>query len=208
MVFDQMLPPPPSRPVAEPFVNKAELAAHYRVCTRTIERWVAADMPRYYIGKREMRFRLSEVQLWLLQNHINRFAAQGIATTMSEVQRRVVHIPILNGPEILNAVPPSPLGCGDTGGGAKGRYGANEVSRGQKAPTRVGEGQTSTTPKSKIVKRKSEIRKPVLTPRCKPGRKPKHSPESRCHEHGHKWRTSRYTRTCARCGLTEERNTL
>lgn len=165
-LFDQMLLHLPTAPVPEPFVNKSQLAIHYGVCERTIERWVAADMPRYYIGKREMRFRLSEVQLWLQQNHITRFAAHGIATTMAEVQRRIINIPILNGLEILQ-VP------------------TDTTSR-------------PNPPKPNGVQ--------VMTPRCKPGRKSKTPGKVACDGNHHKWKTTRYTRTCAVCGVTEERD--
>jgi hypothetical protein len=89
--------------VREPLLTKTQLAMHYQVSGRTIQRWVASDMPFVWVGSRRKRFQLSQVQLWLQQNHINRFASQGIATTMAELHRRVVNIPILNGLQILQA---------------------------------------------------------------------------------------------------------
>jgi hypothetical protein len=117
MVFDQILPDlARTGIVREPLLTKTQLALHYQVSGRTIQRWVASDMPFVWVGKRQKRFQLSQVQLWLQQNHIDRFASQGIATTMIELRRRVVNIPILNGLQILqssNARPASPLPRGE-----------------------------------------------------------------------------------------------
>ena len=175
-VFDQILGETPTAPVHEPLLKKRQLAKHYGVCDRTIERWVTADMPRHYVGKRQMRFRLSEVQVWLQQNHIHRFAAHGIAMTVAEVKRRIINIPILNGLELV----PHPVDAKRTGRTVL------PLPRGEGR----GEGQTGTS----------------ATPRCKPGRKPTRSPDVSCADNGHQWRTSRYTRTCAMCGRTEERD--
>jgi hypothetical protein len=117
MVFDQILPElAPAGVVREPLLTKTQLALHYQVSGRTVQRWVASDMPFVWVGNRRKRFQLSQVQLWLQQNHIDRFASQGIATTMTEVRRRIVNIPILNGLQILqsnNARPASPLPRGE-----------------------------------------------------------------------------------------------
>jgi hypothetical protein len=184
MVFDQMLPDWPGTPVPEPLMTKGEVAEHYRVCIRTVERWVAADMPRHYVGKREMRFRLSEVQLWLQENRIDRFASQGIATTMAEVRRRVVNIPILNGLKIL-----------------------------EKSPTEKESGSmahgNAVRPDTARISALKEQPSNVLKPKCKAGRKsvkPERSPANPCPPKEHKWKTSRYTRTCAVCGTTQERD--
>jgi hypothetical protein len=101
--FDHIPPTDASLPGLDPLLNRTELAGHYRVSIRTIDRWVAAGLPRHYIGKRQTRFRLSEMQLWLQQNHNRRFASQGIATTMTEVRRRTFSIPVLNGLQILQS---------------------------------------------------------------------------------------------------------
>jgi excisionase family DNA binding protein len=46
-----------------------------------------------------------------------------------------------------------------------------------------------------------------LTPQCKPGRKAlKPATVASCVSGHHRWRTSQYTRTCADCGRTEERD--
>jgi hypothetical protein len=171
-VFDQILGETPTAPVHEPLLKKRQLAKHYGVCDRTIERWVTADMPRHYVGKRQMRFRLSEVQVWLQQNHIDRFAAHGIAMTAAEVKRRIINIPILNGLEILQMATP-----------------LNEPAQG-----------------SETLALKRQHNASIVTPRCKPGRKRKSPPVVPCQNNGHKWRTSRYTRTCVVCGCIEERD--
>jgi hypothetical protein len=102
----------PEAPVSEPLITKSDLAKHYDVSGRTVQRWIASGMPFLWIGKRRKRFRLSQVQLWLQQNHIDRFAAQGIATTMTEVRRRIVNIPILNGLQIVQSPKPPPRAQG------------------------------------------------------------------------------------------------
>lgn len=66
-------PEPPSsvipfrtRAGSEPRLTKRQVAAHYKVSERTIERWMLAGMPydRPPVG-RVVRFRLSEVEAWL-----------------------------------------------------------------------------------------------------------------------------------------------
>ena len=54
----------PVRGVREPWVRKAQLAAHFQVHEKTIERWVAAGMP-VIRGKRLVRFQVSACESWL-----------------------------------------------------------------------------------------------------------------------------------------------
>src|SRR5262245_59245749 len=60
MVFNGMFGESSGAPVPEPLLNKRQLARHYGVCGRTIQRWVRNDMPFLSIGKRQKRFRLSQ----------------------------------------------------------------------------------------------------------------------------------------------------
>ena len=53
-----------SRTGAEPWLSKAEVAAHYGFTPRTVERWVFDGCPSRLLGGRR-RFLLSEVDDWL-----------------------------------------------------------------------------------------------------------------------------------------------
>ena len=55
----------PGRPGSERLVTKAELAAHLQVHEKTIERRMASGMPCLRVGKRAVRFRISECEAWL-----------------------------------------------------------------------------------------------------------------------------------------------
>lgn len=58
----QVLPFPTAR---ERLVTKRELADHFQVSEKTIDRWTAAGMPRLSPpGGRTVRFRLSECEAW------------------------------------------------------------------------------------------------------------------------------------------------
>jgi len=49
----------------EPWITKAQLAAHLQVHEKSIERRVASGMPCLHVGKRAVRFRISECEAWL-----------------------------------------------------------------------------------------------------------------------------------------------
>lgn len=50
--------------VERPDLTARELAAHFNVSERTIQRHVENGMPHYKLGDRSIRFRLSEVEAW------------------------------------------------------------------------------------------------------------------------------------------------
>ena len=50
----------------EPWLTKRQLAAHFQVSEKTVERWMAADMPCLRGGRgRTIRFRVNECESWL-----------------------------------------------------------------------------------------------------------------------------------------------
>lgn len=55
----------PGRAGSEPWVTKAQLAAHLQVHEKSIERQVARGMPCFRVGKRTVRFRISVCEAWL-----------------------------------------------------------------------------------------------------------------------------------------------
>lgn len=58
----------------EAFVRKAEVARHFGVHPRTIERWVQFGMPVRKVGSAQgvVRFRLSECEHWLETQSVGR----------------------------------------------------------------------------------------------------------------------------------------
>jgi excisionase family DNA binding protein len=52
---------------AEPLVTKKEVAQHLRQTPRTVENWMAKGMPHYKLGARRTRFKLSEVETFLVE---------------------------------------------------------------------------------------------------------------------------------------------
>jgi hypothetical protein len=87
----------------EPYVTKAYVSRRFQMSYRTIERNVADGMPSHPIGKRGVRFIVSEIQRWLDTNARKRFAATGRAAAKAELQRRIAVVPILNGLEIVDS---------------------------------------------------------------------------------------------------------
>jgi phage terminase Nu1 subunit (DNA packaging protein) len=55
----------PARGGREPWVTKAQLAAHFQVHEKTVERWAAAGMPVMRAGTRTVRFQVSACEAWL-----------------------------------------------------------------------------------------------------------------------------------------------
>lgn len=49
----------------EPWVTKAQLAAHLQVHEKTIERLVAKGMPCLRLSRRAIRFRVSACEAWM-----------------------------------------------------------------------------------------------------------------------------------------------
>ncbi len=49
----------------EPWVTKVQLAAHFQVHEKTVERWAAAGMPVMRAGTRTVRFQVSACEAWL-----------------------------------------------------------------------------------------------------------------------------------------------
>ncbi|HMJ64772.1 MAG TPA: helix-turn-helix domain-containing protein [Candidatus Binatia bacterium] len=163
----------------ETWVTAKTVLAHFGMSERTLRHYVNdLKMPHHRIGIRQMRFKFSEVQAFLEQLHANRFAATGRANALREARKRLVLIPILNGLEIL-AHPLTPNGSTNLArGNALGPNATNSFAL---------KGQSN----------------PVLSPKCKPGRKPKTSDARTCK---HKFITRLHTRTCSRCGLTQHKD--
>jgi phage terminase Nu1 subunit (DNA packaging protein) len=58
--------PFPGRPDREPWVTKQQLARHFDVSPKTVERWTADGMPCLRpAGRRTIRYRISECENWL-----------------------------------------------------------------------------------------------------------------------------------------------
>lgn len=170
LAFDQL---DDGRHVDEPYVTLACISKRFKMGERTIRRNVREyGMPCHMIGKRGIRFLVTEVQRWLDDNDRKRFAANGRAATRAEFQKRIVMIPILDGFDLVD------------------RH----------------ESKVASADSGAIAKRATSV-DPSLLPKCKPGRKPQSPDTSRsCPAGHHRWRTSKYTRTCADCGRTEERD--
>jgi len=60
----EVVPFPAHRIVNESYRTKRQIAEHYGLSTRTVDRKVEEGMPFEYIGGRR-RFKLSEVDAWL-----------------------------------------------------------------------------------------------------------------------------------------------
>lgn len=145
----------------ERWVTAKAVMDHFGMSERTLRSYVADQkMPIHFIGKRQMRFKISEVQAFLDKLGAERFAAIGRGNSLAEARKRLVVIPVVQGVKLVN--------------------------KDNKGPTKS---------------------KPLLTPKCKVGRKlkdPKRA--SVCDREHHRWRTRQYTRTCSACGRTEERD--
>jgi phage terminase Nu1 subunit (DNA packaging protein) len=50
-------------------LTPAELAAHYRVSTRQVQRWRAAGMPCVPVGARAVRYDPAQCEVWLRAAH-------------------------------------------------------------------------------------------------------------------------------------------
>jgi phage terminase Nu1 subunit (DNA packaging protein) len=48
----------------EPWVAKAQLAQHFDVSLKTVERWTADGMPCLRTGGRTVRYRISDCEAW------------------------------------------------------------------------------------------------------------------------------------------------
>lgn len=104
LVFDKLTQPPlPTAAIAEPYVTKATVTAHFGMSLATINRNMRDGMPFHHVGKRLVRFHITEIQRWLAGNGRDRFLAQGRANTLAEARKRLVVIPILEGLELLSA---------------------------------------------------------------------------------------------------------
>lgn len=66
--------PPPSEPGRlipfpgrgrEPWATKGQLAEHFQVCEKTVDRWVKAGMPSLSGRGRTVRFRVGDCEAWL-----------------------------------------------------------------------------------------------------------------------------------------------
>ena len=155
----------------EPYVTKMYVARRFKMSYSTIERNMADGMPWHPIGKRGVRFIVSEIQRWLDTNARKRFAATGRAITKAELQRRIVMIPLLDGLEIVDKL---------------------QLKQDDKA---------KSPPNKERDKSQSSF-----MPRCKRGRKRTTPEKVACDDRRHKWSKGRYTRTCAVCGITQERD--
>jgi hypothetical protein len=49
----------------EPWRTKRQIADHFQVCEKTVERWTAAGMPCLRGRGRTVRFRVGECEAWL-----------------------------------------------------------------------------------------------------------------------------------------------
>src|SRR5258705_6445715 len=59
----------------EPWVTKETLRQHYKMGIRTINYAMALGLPSHHLG-RNVRFKMSEVQVWLEKNGYRRFASK------------------------------------------------------------------------------------------------------------------------------------
>ena len=176
----------------ETWVTAKAVLAHFGMSERTLRHYVKdLKMPHHRIGIRQMRFKLSEVQAFLEQLHANRFAATGRANALREARKRLVLIPILNGLQIL-AHPSIPKESTNLARGTVTLKGSDKTAQGNA----LGHNPSRTF----ALKGQP---KPVLAPRCKPGRKPKTSDATTCK---HKFVTRLHIRTCTVCGLTHHKN--
>lgn len=53
--------------LSEPWLRKAELAAHFGISTKTVERWDADGHPRRKVSARLVLYRISDSEDWLAE---------------------------------------------------------------------------------------------------------------------------------------------
>lgn len=85
----------------EGYVKAAYLRTHFGMSRATVWRSIAEGMPVTHMGRRLLRFKISEVQRWLEENGRERLARNGTRATVEALRKWIAANPVLRGIEVV-----------------------------------------------------------------------------------------------------------
>jgi hypothetical protein len=186
--FDYLSNPPES---IEPWRSKKEVAAHYGMCTRTIERAVAEQldpMPHRRCRGRIL-FQFSAIDHWLTITEKYRVATRG------GIRKPTPSLPSQNVPGKLLPAADCPS--------------SKSAASSRKVPSALpaAPDALNISPSEPRVVRVPVLNGPQIigqaSPACSPQASTSDTGPRKCR---HRFVTSLYTRTCSKCGLTQHKD--